>query len=185
MKFTLPARLTPLLAACLYCLSTGIVSAGSASADTGDDTGWFGTSKIIKESPVVFPGAPQDLLHVHVTDESALQFFIDRKSLAVQPGNTVRYTLVAKAGQGPSNVSYEGLDCAQRRWKLYAVWNEAEKKWTPAGGSDWQRIPESGATRIHSTLYNDDFCKDFTVNGSADDILRRVQQGLRAIPRID
>lgn len=169
--------------ATLVCLLAGLSAIPMVHAEASDDTGWFGAKASNKaESPVVFPGAPADLLHVHITAGGALQFFVDAASISVQPGQTVRYTLVAKTAGGPSNGTYEGINCALRQWKIYAIWNDSSKQWTAARGSDWQPIPESGATRIHSTLYDDDFCKDRVVNGTAADMAQRIKQGLRALP---
>ncbi|MGC9162243.1 MAG: CNP1-like family protein [Thiomonas sp.] len=154
----------------------------SAGAQSVDDAGWFGTKTRETESPVVFPAAPSELLHVHITAGGALRFYVDRASISVQPGQIVRYTLVARVPGGPSNVTYEGIDCAQRQWKLYAVWNDASKTWSAVTTSQWQRIAGDGAQRIHSTLFDDDLCKDGAVHGTAAQIAQRIQQGLRAIP---
>ena len=154
----------------------------SADAQSSDDAGWFGTTAREAESPVVFPAAPSELLHVHITAGGALRFYVDRASISVQPGQIVRYTLVARVPGGPSNVTYEGIDCTRRQWKLYALWNEASKTWSAVTTSHWQRIPSDGAQRIHSTLFDDDLCKDGAVHGTAAQIAQRIQQGLRAIP---
>ncbi len=170
------------LAATLACLLAGLTSAQLARADASDDTGWFGAKTSQVESPVVFPGAPGELLHVHITAGGALQFFVDRASISVQPGQTVRYTLVAKVPGGPRNATYEGINCALRQWKLYALWNDATKGWVAANTNDWQPIPERGAEHIHSTLFSDDFCKDSATNGAAADMAQRIEQGLRTMP---
>lgn len=170
------------LAAILACLLAGLTIDQAARAAASDDTGWFGAKTSQVESPVVFPGAPDELLHVHITASGALQFFVDRASISVQPGQTVRYTLVAKVPDGPRNVSYEGINCARRQWKLYALWNDSTKTWAAASTSDWLPIPEHGAERIHSTLFSDDFCKDRATDGTAKEMAQRIEQGLRAIP---
>lgn len=169
-------------AAILACLLGGLSVGQLARADSSDATGWFGAKTGRVESPVVFPGAPGELLHVHITAGGTLQFFVDPASISVQPGQTVRYTLVAQIPGGPRNVTYEGINCALRQWKLYAIWNDASKQWTAASGSDWQPIPERGAARIHSTLYSDDFCKDAEAQGTPAEMAQRIQQGLRALP---
>jgi len=176
-------RLRRLRAAAFFCLLVARPALlQGVHAQEADDFGWLRAPSGQEQSPVVFPGAPSNLLHVHVTAGAALQFFVDRASITVEPGQIVRYTLVARAPNGPDNVSYEGIDCAHRRWKLYGVWNDANKTWQAASSTDWQRIPDSGAQRIHATLYDDDFCKDWAVNGTAAQIAQRIQQGLRVIP---
>ncbi|MDD4886736.1 MAG: CNP1-like family protein [Thiomonas sp.] len=178
---TTKARQAARLVAILACLLAGLTSAQLARAAASDDTGWLGAKTSKVESPVVFPGAPGELLHVHITAGGALQFFVDRASISVQPGQTVRYTLVAKAPDGPRNVTYEGINCARRQWKLYALWNDSTKTWVAASTSDWQPIPERGAERIHSTLISDDFCKDWATDGTAAEMAQRIAQGLRYI----
>jgi len=180
MTFFLSARR---LAATFACLLAGLSATQIVRADASDDTGWFGAKASNKaESPVVFPGAPGELLHVHITAGGALQFFVDAASISVQPRQTVRYTLVAKMPGGPSNVTFEGINCALRQWKIYAIWNDTSKQWSAASGSDWQPIPEKGATRIHSTLFSDDFCKDSAAYGTPAEMAQRIKQGLRALP---
>jgi hypothetical protein len=171
------------LAATRTCLLAGLIFTPMAHAQAPDDSGWFGAKASNKaESPVVFPAAPGELLHVHITAGGALQFFVDAASISVQPGQTVRYTLVAKTAGGPSNVTFEGINCTLKQWKIYAIWNDASKQWTAASTGDWQPIREKGATRIHSTLYSDDFCRDNAANGTAADMAQRIKQGLRALP---
>lgn len=164
------------------CLLAGLTAANFAFADSSSDTGWIGARTKSVETPVVLPSAPSDLLKVHITAGGTLQFFVDRASISVQPGQIVRYTLVAKTPDGPSNVSYESINCALRQWKLHAIWDASSKRWSTAVGNDWQRIPENGATRVHSTLFNDDFCRDRVVNGTPAEMAQRIEQGLRALP---
>ena len=177
MKFS---RWAPVRAALLVCLCAAGVLGSSAVAQTTGEEGWFGAKTRTVEAPLVFPGAPKDLVHVHVTASGTLQFFIDRSSVSVEPGQTVRYTLVGKTPDGPSNITYEGINCASGQWKLYALWNDASKQWVAASGSDWQRIPENGSTRVHSTLFRDDFCRNRAVRGTANDLVRRIELGLHA-----
>ncbi|WP_298290209.1 CNP1-like family protein [Thiomonas sp.] len=171
------------LAALLLALGATWPARADAADDGGVDSGVFTTSPSAQSQPaVVLPGAPQDLLHVHITAGGTLQFFVDRASISLHPGQVVRYTLVAQTPGGPRNVGYEGIDCARRQWTLYAIWNDADQRWTRVNDAGWQRIPQGGAARVHSTLYDDDFCKDGAVNGTAADMAQRIRQGLRAIP---
>ena len=179
MTFSLTLRW---LAATLTFLLAGLIPAQLAHADSSDAAAWFGAKTSKVESPVVLPAAPADLLHVHITAGGALQFFVDAASISVQPGQTVRYTLVAKMPGGPRNVTFEGINCARRQWKIYAIWNDASKQWTAASSSDWLPIPERGAERIHSTLFSDDFCKDSAAYGTPAEMAQRIKQGLRALP---
>ncbi|MDY0330528.1 MAG: CNP1-like family protein [Thiomonas sp.] len=167
-------------AALLAGLLLGLGSGQLVKARTADENGLFGAKSSAAEAPVVFPPAPTALVHVHITASGAMQFFIDRSSVTVEPGQTVRYTLVGKTPDGPPNITYEGINCATRQWKLYGLWNDASQKWVAATGSDWQGIPENGAMRVHSTLYRDDFCRDQSVRGTAADLVRRVELGLHA-----
>ena len=165
------------LLAFLGCMLT---LAPRAHAQSSSDEGWFGAKTAAAEAPVSLPAAPKDLVHVHITASGALQFYVDQASVSVEPGQTVRYTLVGKTPNGPSNITFEGINCVTRQWKLYALWNDASKQWVKATSSEWQRIPESGATRVHSTLYRDDFCLNQSVRGSAADLVRRIELGLHA-----
>lgn len=173
-------RSAPVRAALLACLGSALTVAPCAHAQSTSDEGWLGAKTTTAEAPVTYPGAPKDLVHVHITASGSLQFYVDRASVSVEPGQTVRYALVGKTPDGPSNITYEGINCAKRQWKLYALWNDASKQWVPAAGSDWQRIPENGAARVHSTLFRDDFCRNQSVRGPAADLVRRIELGLHA-----
>jgi hypothetical protein len=177
MTLSASARMrTTLLAGLLLGLSFSPLT----HAQSADESGLFGAKQSPAEAPVTFPRAPTDLVHVHITASGALQFYVDRGSISVEPGQTVRYTLVGKTPDGPRNITYEAINCATRQWKLYGLWNDASQKWVAASGSDWQRIPENGATRVHSTLYRDDFCHNRAVRGTPADLARRIETGLHA-----
>ena len=178
MTFSASARLRATL---LVGLLLGLGSSPLTHAQSADQSGLFGAKQSPAEAPVTFPRAPADLLHVHITASGALQFYVDRGSISVEPGQTVRYTLVGKTPDGPRNITYEGINCATRQWTLYGLWNDASQKWVAASGGDWQRIPENGATRVHSTLYSDDFCHNRAVRGTPADLARRIEMGLHAL----
>jgi CNP1-like family. len=91
----------------------------------------------------------------------------------------VRYTLVARSPQGPSNISYEGLDCAQDRWHIYGIWSAGTQRWIPNTSTEWRLVNAGGFTRIHAVLDSDDLCREQLAAGSVADIVARLKQGMR------
>jgi hypothetical protein len=156
------------------------LAAGRASAQ--DANGLLEPSKPqATTAPVEFPKAPQDatLQKVPVTGGSTLNFFVDLSSISRAGNALVRYTLVARSPQGPSNISYEGLDCKQDSWHIYGIWSASTQRWIPNTSTDWRLVNAGGFTRIHAVLDSDYLCREQLAAGSVADIVARLKQGLR------
>lgn len=164
-----------------FCL---VFLPASAWAQTGDNPS--NDSTPAKAAPnsalVVLPPAPRhsDLQHIPVAGGSSLRFFIDLASISRVGDTLVRYTLVAQTPQGLNNVSYEGLDCAQDNWHIYAVWSAGEKRWIENASTDWHSVNTGGFTRVHAVLDTDYLCKGNLAAGSVADIAARLKAGLHA-----
>ncbi|MHB1666307.1 CNP1-like family protein [Thiomonas sp.] len=172
----------------LHALSCGLLlglAAGTASAQSSNGSqGLLEPSKPqATVAPMEFPMAPQDngLQKVAVTGGSTLEFFVDLPSISLAGDALVRYTLVARSPQGPSNISYEGLDCAQDSWHIYGVWSASAKRWVPNPSSDWRSVNAGGFTRIHAVLDTDYLCKGRLAAGSSAEMVARLKQGIRTV----
>lgn len=69
----------------------------------------------------------------------------------------VRYTLVATSSQGARNISYEGIRCDTREFKVYA-YGDASGKLTERYDPVWARIDEAAANRQRAALQKDYLC---------------------------
>lgn len=111
-----------------------------------------------KEGEVKLPAFPgtEGLIEFPVVG-GRFRFFIDPASLAVGPDGVVRYTLVARSPSGFANISYEGIRCDTRSYKVFALGNDG--RWT-AKNTDWRRIESKSVQSWHYELRVNYFCPD-------------------------
>ena len=62
--------------------------------------------------------------------------FIDPKTLALGDDGVVRYAMVIKVKDGVDNVTYEGIRCDSKEFKVYAV-GDAGSRWIKATNAKW------------------------------------------------
>jgi hypothetical protein len=138
-----------------------------------------------KEAEVQPPQYPKDadLIEFQVSSGATFRFFIDAASLSVAGDGVVRYTLVARSPAGVSNISFEGIRCSTKSYKVYA--QGAGGRWSPRQGSDWRDIEAKTIQRWHNVLYSEYLCpRNRPIQTAAEgvDALRRgVHPGL-ALP---
>jgi hypothetical protein len=78
--------------------------------------------------PPAFP-ADDVLVEIYVSPVATNKYFIDSATLAPGKDGVVRYVLVVKTSGGATNVSFEGIHCAERKWKHYAT-GRYDKTWS-------------------------------------------------------
>jgi hypothetical protein len=111
-----------------------------------------------KEDEVRLPPYPRDanLIEFPVSSGATFRFFIDAASLSVGQDGVVRYTLVARSPAGASNVSYEGIRCSSKSYKVFA--QGAGGAWSPSRQSEWRFIEARTIQRWHNVLYFEFLC---------------------------
>lgn len=102
-----------------------------------------------------FPGS-EGLIEFPVVG-GRFRFFIDAASLAVGPDGVVRYTLVARSPSGFANITYEGMRCYERSYKVFAFGNDG--RWTPRE-TEWRPIESKSVQSWHYQLRMNYFCPD-------------------------
>jgi CNP1-like family len=124
-----------------------------------------------EEQPAA-PAYPSDanLLEFRVDDPDRFRYFVDRTSIDVEKGGSVRYVLVARSPEGAQNVTYEALRCSSGENRVYAV-GRSDRTWLPATGG-WRSI---SAPR-HLTLYREYLCPQGKPVRSSADALRALQK---------
>ena len=158
LQFTcLPARL-------LACLLAGAVFAAAAQ-NTNELDLKGGSSRYDEEQEKLnwreaearLPPYPKDadLIEFQVSSGATFRFFIDAASLSVADDGVVRYTLVAVSPSGTANVSFEGIRCSSRSYKVFA--RGTGGRWSPAQG-DWRVIETKTIQRWHNVLYWEYLC---------------------------
>lgn len=147
-----------------------LAASACASTEDADEKPWA-------EGETAVPTFPQDadLLPFDVSAATSNRFFIDGKSLSPGADGVVRYVLVIKTGGGATNVSFEGIRCSAREYKLYAT-GRYDRTWGPLLAGQWRPIEYKDRNRQHSVLSRDFFCPNGVPIRSADegrDALRR------------
>jgi hypothetical protein len=106
-------------------------------------------------------------------------FFIDADSISVGNDGVVRYTLLIRTSGGATNVTFEGIRCASREHKYYAI-GRSDGSWSRARDPQWRRIEYKEINRQHGVLASDFFCHGkFTVK-NAKEALDLLKQGRRS-----
>lgn len=131
-----------------------------------------------KELDVTPPEPPkaENLNEFYVSAVATNHYFIDSSSLAVGSDGVVRYVLVVRTAGGAENVSFEGIRCEERTWKLYAT-GGTDGQWRTARISEWRPIENKPVNRYHAALSRDFFCPDGNPIATAEEGRRALQLG--------
>lgn len=184
----------PRLAGLLACLLAGAACAAAAQNvnQLPPTTSASGMSSFDEEQEKLkwkeldfqLPSYPKDadLIEIQVSSGATFRFFVDAASLSVAGDGVVRYTFVARSPSGVSNVSFEGIRCSTKSYKVYAQGTGG--RWSPRQ-SDWRDIEIRTIQRWHNVLYSEYLCpRHRPIDSAAEgvDALRRgVHPGL-ALP---
>jgi len=126
---------------------------------------------------VVLPAypKPENLLPFFVSATTTFDFYIDAKSISSGEDGVVRYVLVARSAQGAETVSYEGIRCSEKAFRIYAT--GAGGQWTsrPTG---WRPIEPRSIQRWHNALWREYFCPIGVP-------IRNAEEGVEALLRGD
>ena len=137
-----------------------------------------------KEADAPLPPYPKDadLIEFQVSSGATFRFFIDAASLSVADDGVVRYTLVARSPSGIANVSFEGIRCASKSYKVFA--RGTGGRWSRREGA-WQVIEARTIQRWHNVLYFEYLCprhRPIETAAEGADALRRGMHPGVAVP---
>ncbi len=87
----------------------------------------------------------------------------------------VRYVLVARSAQGAESVSYEGIRCEEKEYRMYAIGSGGgwTRRITP-----WRPIEPRSVQRWHNALWREYFCP-------LGNPIRSAAEGVEALRRGD
>ncbi|MFN3883870.1 MAG: CNP1-like family protein [Rhodocyclaceae bacterium] len=141
-----------LFAILLALLRAGVAFAALFADEDPDAPKW-------EEEVPQLPASPSDanLHEFYVSATTPHRYFIDTASLAVGKDGVVRYTLVVRTQGGIDNVTFEGMRCSTREYKIYAT-GHADGTWRPVRRSEWRPIRNNPTYRHHAALWHDFFC---------------------------
>ena len=129
-----------------------------------------------KEAKLLLPAYPKSdgLIEFFVSGASSFRFYIDPLSLALGEDGVVRYTLVARSSSGVSNISFEGIHCANNAYRVFAHGNDG--RWSPSS-SDWRAIETRTVQRWHNELRDRYFCPNQIRIWTAAEGLEALRRG--------
>lgn len=152
----MPGRLKLLRRAAVViagCLLAGSVLANLfRDPDDPDAPKW-------QEEEMALPAFPQDagLREFYVSEMTAHKFFIDATTLSVGKDGVVRYVLVVRTRGGATNITFEGIRCESREFRIYAS-GHRDGSWATARLGKWRPIENKPMNRHHAALTRDLFC---------------------------
>ena len=124
---------------------------------------------------------PENYLPISVSVTTPFDFFVDAKSVSVGADGVVRYSMIAKSSDGALNISYEGIRCSERKFRIYAL-GRSDKTWSESRNSSWQAMPADPRNGQRAVLYSDFFCPDGGIIGSSEEGVQALKAG--AHPRV-
>ncbi len=129
-----------------------------------------------KEGQVRLPPYPKadGLIEFKVGVGHNFRFFIDPASLSLEPDGVVRYTLIARSPSGFANVSFEGIRCSTKSYKVYALGHDGS--WT-VRESEWREIQPRAVQRWHNELSWQYFCPNRASILSREEGLDALRKG--------
>jgi len=124
----------------------------SAIAGDSEEQAWM-------EGDVTLPAFPddKDLIEFYVSAATSNRFFIDGKTLSVGSDGVVRYVLVVLTSGGATNVTFEGMRCGVREYRIYAT-GHRDRNWGGMRSGEWRAIENKPVNRHHAALSRDYFC---------------------------
>jgi hypothetical protein len=159
------------------------LTAGAAVAQSRFEEDFDDKDKQWQEIELQLPAAPkqENLLTFYVSPTATQSFAIDPQSLTVGADGVIRYTLVAVSDAGAKSISYEGIRCMSYERKLYAF-GRTDGSWSRSRRDQWERINTHAANRQHAVLFKNYFCREQTVAGKAEDMIRRIRDNKTLSP---
>ncbi len=125
---------------------------------------------------------PENYLPFKVNPVTPFDFYVDAKSVSVGSDGVVRYSLIAKSTGGALNISFEGIRCSGRQYRVYAF-GRSDRTWSRARNNRWQPLSQDAANAQRAMLYSDFFCPEDSIVASAENGLRALRRGGQELAR--
>jgi hypothetical protein len=108
-----------------------------------------------QEQEKLLPAYPQDAGLIEIKPDGARaahQYRLDPQSLTTHPDGVVTYTVVVQSESGAQNVLFEGIRCASKEYKTYAIGAEGGRL-EPVKQASWRKIFNKDPIRHRIELY--------------------------------
>lgn len=136
-------------------------------ADVEDDY----IRKSWQEGEFVLPDPPREgsLREFYVSAMAENRFFVDTATLSIGADGVVRYVLLVLTHGGARNVSFEGMRCDTREWRIYAS-GRADGSWSKARSDSWLPVRDAAVNRHRAVLFLDYFCQGGVIASNLGDL---------------
>ncbi len=132
-----------------------------------------------KEDALALPPFPADdrLLGFEIGGASRNAYYVDAASISIGADWMIRYTAVVVSPSGARSISYEGMDCSDYAYKLYAM-GRADGTWSEVKRPEWRPITFTEINRYRIVLFKDFFCPKKVPVRSSGEAIRALQSGM-------
>jgi hypothetical protein len=170
----------------LVVLLFAAVSPPASGQWAGWDYDFDEEKKTWKELQAQIPPYPQpgNLVPLEVSRALGHSYYVDTTSISRGEDGVMRYTAIVKAAGGASNVSFEGMRCETREYKVYAL-GRSDGTWVRARDPKWQRVVYKEATPHHSMLFRDYLCPFRFSLPAPKDVASAIKRGQSLNPNAD
>jgi hypothetical protein len=157
---------------------------GACSADTsGMKSDWEleNAARLAQEEQatlgVALPPYPRndDLVEFPVNAARQFRFFVDRASISLAGERIVRYVVVARSPSGAETVSFEGMNCSNGEYTVYAAGTQ-DRRWL-GRSPQWRAIESKRTQAWRNALQREYFCPSRTPIASEAEGVRALEEG--------
>ncbi|MEK6685984.1 MAG: CNP1-like family protein [Pseudomonadota bacterium] len=143
----------------------------------------FESDKPWVEQLTQLPAYPdvKNLMAFDAGSATSNQYFVDTTSIKIGEDGVIRFSLVIKSSEGALNISYEGIRCATKERKLYAL-GRNDKTWSQPRASEWQKLDFVRQFYAQRELSKNIFCPHQQIVSSPEEAIQALKAGMH--PRI-
>jgi hypothetical protein len=130
-----------------------------------------------QEVEVQLPPYPEEtgFYSFYVSPTAENRFFVDIQTLSVGQDEVVRYILMVVSPSGAKNVSFEGMRCREKAYRIYAL-GRSDGTWSKTRHERWLPVPAAVSNRHHAALYAEFFCPGGSINYRVEEILKAIKK---------
>jgi len=137
-----------------------------------------------KEGDVALPAYPvaANVVQFEGGNREEGRFYLDKASITVGTDGVVRYTLIVLGDGGARSVSYEGIRCESREYRVYG-YGRPDRTWSRPLESEWRRISYQYTNNYRAVLVVEYFCKGQAILPTARQIVASLESEASRVNR--
>lgn len=143
-----------------------------------------GNPIVWKEGESVLPAYPiaANVIQFEGGNREEGRFYLDKTSITVGADGVVRYTLIVLGDGGARAVSYEGIRCESREYRVYG-YGRPDRTWSTPLTSEWRRINYQYINNFRAVLSVEYFCKGQVLLPTARQIVTSLERDASSVNR--